>query len=71
MNSSWPLGVSLYKSQQVELQKMIDTYMTLFLVGASNMNATSVAEVPWFIWWGLCLRAEIEIGGFVYGCFQK
>ena len=30
---------------QVELQKMIDTYMTLFLVGANNMNATSVAEV--------------------------
>jgi len=29
---------------EVELQKMIDTYMTLFLVGASNMNATSVAE---------------------------
>ena len=29
---------------EVELQKMIDTYMTLFLVGANNMNATSVAE---------------------------
>ena len=36
---------------QVELQKMIDTYMTLFLVGANNMNATSVAEVRHASFW--------------------
>ena len=36
---------------QVELQKIIDTYMTLFLVGAYEMNASFLAEVCtlWFL----------------------
>eukprot|EP00913_Durusdinium_trenchii_P027584 g25873.t1 len=30
---------------QVDLQELIDTYMTIFLAGSPDMNATTVAEV--------------------------
>ena len=30
---------------EVDLQELIDTYMTIFLAGSPDMNATTVAEV--------------------------